>query len=182
MLANKQISLRPGTPEDSDFLYDLHRAAMQQYVAQTWDWDEAWQRNYFQQHINPAECQIITFQGKDVGFLSASGQETEVFLRFIEVLPEYQNQGVGTAVIKSILEEAHHTGQPVGLQVLKVNPARSLYERLGFLTTGETATHYMMRATPEQQTGPNKPHAADAKSAAADTKGVRPGPHGRPWN
>jgi hypothetical protein len=73
MLANKQISLRPGTPEDSDFLYDLHRAAMQQYVAQTWDWDEAWQRNYFQQHINPAECQIITFQGKDVGVLSASG-------------------------------------------------------------------------------------------------------------
>ena len=114
MLANKQISLRPGTPEDSDFLYDLHRAAMQQYVAQTWDWDEAWQRNYFQQHISPAECQIITFQGKDVGVLSARGQETEVFLRFIEVLPEYQNQGVGTAVIKSILEEAHHTGHPVG--------------------------------------------------------------------
>ena len=92
-----------------------------------------------------------------------SSQEIEVFLRFIEVLPEYQNQGVGTALIKSILDEAHPTGQPVGLQVLKVNPARSLYERLGFLTTGETATHYMMRTTPEQQARPNKPHTADGK-------------------
>jgi ribosomal protein S18 acetylase RimI-like enzyme len=163
LLANREVSLRPGTPEDSDFLYKLHRATMQQYVAQTWGWDEAWQRNTFQQHFNPAECQIITFQGKDIGVLSVRKRQTEVFLRFIEVLPEYQNQGVGTAVIKSILEAAHHTGQPVGLQVLKVNPARSLYERLGFLTTGETSTHYLMRAAPEQQTRPNQTPAAESK-------------------
>jgi len=163
MLTKKQISLRPATSEDFDFLYNLRRATMQHYVAQTWGWNEAWQWNYFQQHFNPEECQIIRFQGKDIGVLSVRKQETEVFLKFIEVLPEYQNQGIGTVVIKSILEEAHHTGQPVGLQVLKVNPARSLYERLGFLTTGETATHYLMRATPEQQTRPNPPPAADAR-------------------
>ena len=148
MLANKQISLRPGTSEDSDFLYNLHRAAMQQYVAQTWGWDETWQRKYFQRHFNPEECQIITFQRKDVGVLSVRKQETEVFLKSIEVLPEYQNQGIGTTVLKSILEEAHDTGQAVCLQVLKVNPARSLYERLGFLITGETTIHYLMRAIP----------------------------------
>ena len=122
MLANEQISLRLGTSEDSDFLYDLHRAAMQQYVAQTWGWDEAWQRNYFQQHFNPAECQIITFEGKDIGVLSVRNRETEVLLKFIEVLPEYQNQGIGTAVIKSVLEEAHHTGQPVGALLVSADP------------------------------------------------------------
>ena len=122
---------------------------MQHYVAQTWGWDEAWQRNTFQQHFNPAECQIIAYQGRACGVVSVLERETEVFLKFIEVLPDYQNQGIGTAVIKSILEEAQHSGKPVSLQVLKVNPARSLYERLGFLNTGETATHYLMRATPE---------------------------------
>jgi len=61
------------------------------------------------------------------------------------------------------LEEARHTGQSVGLQVLKVNPARSLYERLGFLLTDETATYYLMRATPKKQTRPNQPRAADGK-------------------
>ena len=164
MLTKKQISFRPATAEDSAFLYDLHRAAMKQYVVQTWGWDEAWQLNYFQKHFNLEECQIITFQGKDVGALSVSRRESEVFLKSIEVLPEYQNQGIGTAVIKSILEEAHHAGQPVGLQVLKVNPVRSLYERLGFLTTGETTTHYLMRATAKSQTRPDKtPPSADVK-------------------
>ena len=118
---------------------------MQQYVVQTWGWDESWQRKYFQQHFAPEECQIITFQRKDVGVLSVRKQETEVFLKFIEVLPEYQNQGIGTTVLKSILEEAHDTGQAVCLQVLKVNPARSLYERLGFLINGETTIHTAAR-------------------------------------
>jgi ribosomal protein S18 acetylase RimI-like enzyme len=160
MLNKEEISLRPATAEDSDFLYDLHRAAMQHYVAQTWGWDEAWQRNNFRQHFNPAECQVITYQGRACGFVSVLERETEVFLKFIEVLPEYQNHGIGTAVIKSILEEAHRSGQPVGLQVLKVNPARALYGRLGFITTGETATHYLMKATPKQETRPNKPNPA----------------------
>jgi ribosomal protein S18 acetylase RimI-like enzyme len=113
---------------------------MQHYVAQTWGWAEAWQRDYFQHYFNPEECQIITFQGRDVGVLSVRERETEVSLNFMEVLPEYQNQGIEAAVIKSVFEAAHHTGQLVGLQVLKVNPARSLYERLDFLITGETAT------------------------------------------
>jgi ribosomal protein S18 acetylase RimI-like enzyme len=160
MLTREQIVLRPATAEDCDFLYDLHRAAMQDYVAQTWGWDEAWQRNYFQQHFNPAECQIITFEGIEIGVLSVRKRETEVFLKLIEILPEYQNQGIGTAVIKSILEEAYRSGQPVDLQVLKVNPARALYGQLGFLTTGETATHHLMRATPQQQTRPDKPNPA----------------------
>src|SRR5439155_18101167 len=43
-----------------------------------WGWNEAWQWNYFQEHFNPEECQIIRFQGKDIGVLSVRKQETEV--------------------------------------------------------------------------------------------------------
>ena len=38
---------------------------------------------------------------------------------------------------------------PVELQVLKVNPARRLYGRLGFQVTGETETHYLMQRPTE---------------------------------
>ena len=35
---------------------------------------------------------------------------------------------------------------PVTLQVLRANPrARALYERLGFVATGETAEHVLLR-------------------------------------
>jgi ribosomal protein S18 acetylase RimI-like enzyme len=34
------------------------------------------------------------------------------------------------------------------LTILKVNPARRLYERLGFTVVGETETHFRLEARP----------------------------------
>ena len=50
------------------------------------------------------------------------------------------------------------------ITVLKVNPARRLYERLGFAIVGETETHYLMRWRPADAAEPG--HAADAQEAA----------------
>jgi ribosomal protein S18 acetylase RimI-like enzyme len=61
--------------------------------------------------------------------------------------PALQGQGIGMLVIQQVLDEAKRSGKPVVLQVLKVNPARRLYERLGFSATGENETHYFMKAT-----------------------------------
>lgn len=45
-------------------------------------------------------------------------------------------------------EEAAATQRPLGLQVMKGNPARRLYERLGFRQAGESDTHYAMEWRP----------------------------------
>ena len=140
------VGLRPATMQDYNFLYDLHRATMKDIVAQTWGWDDARQEQHFRQRFDPAARQIITFRGLDIGVLSVVERETDVFLQVIQVLPDYQRQGVGTSVIQSVLREAHRKGKPVALQVIKANRARRLYERLGFVTTGETETHFLMRA------------------------------------
>lgn len=142
------VELRPATSEDLDFLYHVHRAAMRDYVAQTWGWDEQWQREHFRQHFDPSEAEIIRFGGQDVGYITVDHREDELFLANIAILPEYQNLGIGTFLIRKVLAEAKQLGRPATLQVLKVNPARSLYEQLGFVAVGETATHYVMRATP----------------------------------
>jgi ribosomal protein S18 acetylase RimI-like enzyme len=142
------IILRAATTDDTDFLYRLHRAAMQEYVVQTWgQWDEAWQSHYFQQHFDPAACQIIVLHGQDIGVISVVRQVTDIFLSNIELLPAYQGLGIGTQLIKALVDEAHRKRVPITLQVLKVNPARRLYERLGFSISGETTTHYQMSAT-----------------------------------
>ncbi|MGB3712970.1 MAG: GNAT family N-acetyltransferase [Candidatus Promineifilaceae bacterium] len=69
----------------------------------------------------------------------------ELFLAGIYLSPEWQNQGLGAVIIGDVLASAKARGQRVSLQVLKVNPARRLYERLGFSIFAETDTHFKMR-------------------------------------
>jgi ribosomal protein S18 acetylase RimI-like enzyme len=149
MCLSSTVQLRPATVQDADFLYRLHKAAMQHYVAQTWGWDEAWQQQHFRRHFDPSTCQIIVSQGHAVGVLAVVRDASAVYLRTIEVLPAYQGRGLGTHLISALLAEAHHSGRPLVLQVLKVNPARHLYARLGFTITEETPTHYVMYAWPK---------------------------------
>ncbi len=144
-----ELRFRPATAEDAEFLYRLHRAAMQEYVQQTWGWEEEWQQRYFQEHFDPAASQVVQLGGLDVGVVSIVEQPDRVFIGGIEILPKYQNRGIGTAILRGALDRARRLGKPVALQVLKVNPARALYERLGFTVRGETATHWQMQVDPK---------------------------------
>ncbi len=136
-----RIDFRQITNNDLEFLWKLHNLALKDYVAQTWDWDEDWQRLDFTEKFNPADGKIIVVVGVDAGFWWTIERETETLLVSIRILPEFQNRGVGTKIIKNLLNESKN---PVRLQVLKVNPAHRLYERLGFKIFDETETHFKM--------------------------------------
>ncbi|MCC2672251.1 MAG: uncharacterized protein K0Q72_4723 [Armatimonadetes bacterium] len=118
---------------------------MKAYVSATWGWDETFQRRYFREHANPDRTQILLVQGEPAGALTVWEQDDALFLASIELLPEHQRRGLGTAIIENLCHEAAERGLPVALQVLKVNPAFRLYERLGFRTVRETETHFQMR-------------------------------------
>ncbi|MBA3947200.1 MAG: GNAT family N-acetyltransferase [Herpetosiphonaceae bacterium] len=117
---------------------------MREYVTQTWGaWDESFQLQRFSTWFKPDEFQIVMIDTEAVGVVSTEQRPQELFVRTVEILSTYQCRGLGSAVMRSILAQAQ--GVPVALQVLKVNPARQLYERLGFNIVGETTTHYLMR-------------------------------------
>ena len=142
------MKLRPTTAEDAEFLYQLLKTTMRKYVDQTWGWDEGWQRAYFEMRFDPAKNQIIVLDDRDIGVIATEKREDEIILSSLYILPEYQGQGIGTRLIKELLAQAFRDDLPVGLRVLKVNPAKRLYERLGFVVVEEIDTHYYMRATP----------------------------------
>lgn len=140
----KSIGYRPAIKNDIDFLYSLHVATMKEYVDRTWGWDDAFQESIYRRKYVPAEIQIILYDDKDMGMLSVEEGEEDIFLRVIEIHPEYQGKGIGTAIIDKIISDGAQKMKPVRLRVLKVNPAKRLYERLGFSTVEQTSTHYMM--------------------------------------
>ena len=137
--------LRPALHEDFDFLFSLRRQTMKFYVEQTWGlWDDDEQLERFRGEFAPSKGQIILFSGHEIGCLTVEDHGDFLFIDFIAVLPEYQRMGIGTKLITGILAQADEKRIPVCLNCLKVNPARSLYERLGFRTVGETKAHYQM--------------------------------------
>lgn len=140
--ARMMFSLRPATIADQAFCWQLHQATMKPYVAATWGWDEADQLARFEAGFDPGTCQIIEVHGDPVGVLQVDLAGTPVRLRNLQIAPRCQRRGLGSAVIRSVLDSVE--GRGVRLRVLKVNPARHLYERMGFGVTGETATHWQM--------------------------------------
>jgi len=144
------ITYRSATAADFDFLFALHEASMRLYVEETFGpWDEEFQRAYFQDHFFPSEVNIILLDGQMVGMLRVQERTEETFLAAIEILPGWQRRGIGTRVIRALVNDASARGKPVALMVLKTNiAARSLYQRLGFGITGENVTHYILSNEP----------------------------------
>ena len=126
------IEFRPTTINDIEFLFHLHKAALGEYVDQTWGWDDDWQRQHIVNKFKPGTEQIILLDGEAIGLISVVDKRDEIFLGKISIHPQHQNSGIGTQLIQAVLDDAHGKGVPVSLRVLKVNPARRLYERLGF--------------------------------------------------
>jgi ribosomal protein S18 acetylase RimI-like enzyme len=139
-------TLRPVTEDDFAWLWSLKRQTMRSYVEQTWGvWDDGVQDIYFRQGFTPSKLRIIRVDGHDAGRLEVERCDRELYLCGIEIAPEYQRKGLGTAVIRDLAAEAQAARMPLRLQVLKVNPAQNLYNRLGFRVVEETPTHWRMQ-------------------------------------
>jgi len=145
------IELRPVTPADSEFCFQMHKAAMGDYITAIWGWDEQRQRGFQDRSFNPDRWQIITADGADVGMIDVERRPTEIYLARIEILPGYQGRGIGTRLISALIDEAGQRGQDLVLEVLDVNHrAQALYQRLGMTEVarrGDNNIKIVMRST-----------------------------------
>ena len=140
-----EYTLRPFEVRDAPAAYAIHRAAMGVYVVQQWGpWDEALQQRFFEDRIKLGLMQIIDVDGGIAGIHEWELRADAVHVVNVEVAPWLQGQGIGTAILPDAQRLAAERGLPVKLQMLKFNPARRLYERLGFVATGEDESHVLM--------------------------------------
>ena len=95
--------------------------------------------------MDVGQVRIITLDGTDIGWLQSFAKDDALFLGQLFVDGALRRQGIGTEVVKGLIEEAARAGRAVTLGVVKTNPALRLYERLGFRTTHEDARKFYMR-------------------------------------
>ncbi len=142
-----KVTLRAASPADACFVDELTRSVMAKYVAQTWP-NPADQEAYFLKNRFVCDTtQIIQYNGRDIGRFTVMWTEAAAIIDNIHLLPEYHGSGIGKTLIEETLQEAHDKRKYVELQVLIVNPAQSLYRRLGFETVRKDNERLYMRTS-----------------------------------
>ena len=140
-----QINLRPITEADFDFIYQVTKITMQIYVEQTWGgWDEEEQQEIIYNSIDMSMHQVIQCDRQDAGCLAVERYSEYMQLTKLYVLPQFQRCGIGTFLIRQLIDEAKDYQIPLRLRVLAVNPARRLYEREGFVIQSQTKERIFM--------------------------------------
>jgi ribosomal protein S18 acetylase RimI-like enzyme len=107
--------------------------------------DRDLQRASFGRQWQVDEVRIITLDGTDIGWLQSRTQDGTLFLAQLFVEAPLQRRGIGTAVMHRLFGEAIRAGQAMTLGVVKINPAKRLYDRLGFRVTHEDERKFYMR-------------------------------------
>ena len=141
-----EIELRPTAEADLPFLRALFASTRWQEMAATgWrdDQKQAFlddqfrlQDLHYTTHYPDGEFHIITRGGEPIGRLYLYRGPAAWQIVDISLLPPWCGQGIGGALLRQTLRDADALKVPVGLHVTVFNPARRLYDRLGFTPVG----------------------------------------------
>ena len=129
---------------DFNWLYELRRQTMSKYINDSGDQFnlETQSKRIMKEYTS---IKIFRNDNKDIGMFKVKRNSDKWEIIQIQLLPDYQHLGIGTKLIQSLQAEAVQQGVAIFLSVLKVNPAKRLYERLGFEEIQEKEKSYTMR-------------------------------------
>jgi ribosomal protein S18 acetylase RimI-like enzyme len=103
---------------------------------------------YYREHYHPASFDAVELDGQPVGRLYVARWEDEIRIIDIALLPAHRGRGIGTALLRGLLNEAAGAGKRLSIHVEKHNPALRLYARLGFTTVADRGVYLLLEATP----------------------------------
>jgi ribosomal protein S18 acetylase RimI-like enzyme len=136
------VSLDRVRPSDEPFLYQTFASTRAEEMALIgWNAEqqetflrmqyEAQRRSYLVQ-LPDAKYWVIRCHGSEVGRLIIDRTPEEIHVVDIALLPEFRRRGIGSTLMKAIINEASQAAKTVRLHVERFNPALCWYERLGF--------------------------------------------------
>jgi ribosomal protein S18 acetylase RimI-like enzyme len=119
---------RQATAGDYKFCHDITKQNMYDLLCKHWGgWvDSAYKKGFVVDNI-----EIVLGDNKPVGYLSCKKEKDYIYIDNIQISSSFQGQGIGTSILKSLLDK--HSKCLVQLTTFENNPAKRLYERLGFI-------------------------------------------------
>lgn len=139
------FELRPAAKSDLAFCWPIYRDSMKPLTEAVSQWNEPAQQKIVEQAVGDSGTSIMRSDKADVGWLQVEETRYAVTLKQIFLLPTSRNQGLGTSFLKWMQERADRKRKDLSLDVLNNNPARHLYERLGFRIITTAGSKITMR-------------------------------------
>ena len=139
--------VRPSTPGERDLIYTLKAESVRPYVEKIWGWDEEFQQKDFDSDFaSVAHFSVIEIDGKFIVFLQCYFESSYLDVAEIHLLPEYRGKGIGSDILLCLQNDCLIKKRTMRIGCFKENlRAKSLYQKLGFIQTEETNTHYIMQ-------------------------------------
>lgn len=158
------VTLRPITDADMEFLLALYGTTREDELRQV-DWTpeqkaafvhhQFWaQHRHWQENYTDTSWDLLLVDGEPAGRLYVARWPDEIRIVDIALAPAYRNGGLGTRLIRELFDEGDRSGRKVSIHVEIFNPARRLYERLGFVQAGERGVYLLMERAPAEAVTP----------------------------
>jgi len=155
MIRPEQITLRPATAADDDFLlsvYSSTRAEELNRVPWTAEQKEAFvkmqfaaQKQHYAATFPQASHDIIYLDETAAGRIYLDRGDSAFHILDITVLPQYRNQGIGSLLLRRLIDEAGKSVKPATIYIESFNPSLRLFERLGFQKDQEKDFQFLMK-------------------------------------
>ena len=131
------IALRTACDDDVAFARNLYFETMRGIIERLFGWDQNREEMNFARFFKLHEVRIITADGQDVGWIQEQFSEESMNLGSFYVAPTMQGRGIGTRVLRMLVEKAAKESKVMTLAVVKLSAARQFYEKRGFRATHE---------------------------------------------
>ncbi len=139
-----KIELVKAKETDKDFLLHLRKLTMVKHL------EKAGIHLSDEEHVARAHdffeaTHILLKSSQRIGVLKCLETQNSIEIIQFQILPQYQGMGIGKDIVHDLISKAELASKSIILKVLKENPARHLYERIGFKITGEDQYEFHMK-------------------------------------
>lgn len=154
-------TLRDADPDDQPFLLTVYASTREAELAQTpWtaEQQDAFVRmqfeaqdSFYRKQYPDADYKVILREGEPVGRLYIVRDDGLIRILDVTVLPEFRNRGIGSELIRGIVDEAAESDRKVHIYIETFNPSLQLFERLGFKSIAEEGINFLLEWSPDSK-------------------------------